>query len=189
MAAAVGARKPRQASTANVHRRRERHAGSRAGQSRRHNATQMNRFNIEPIRIPAPVSPVTGIPLAAAADADAAMPMSGGGGFGVAAQGLRGPAETKAEAKALARQRDFERLSAALANSEIQYEDLTVLAHIGQGSAGVVQKVRLCGRPTCPGGGQEGRWEAGAVRDRWRHAQRMAGHSRYRPEPVEAIAT
>jgi hypothetical protein len=105
----------------------------------------MNRFKIKPICIPTPVSPTTGIPLATAADADAAMPAAGGG-FGAVAHKGSGSAEAKteakAEAKALARQRDFERLSAALANSEIRHEDLVVLAHVGQGSAGVVHKVR-----------------------------------------------
>jgi hypothetical protein len=121
----------------------------------------MKRFNIEPIRIPAPVSPMTGIPLASDADADAAMPTAGGGGFGVAALGLTGPAEAKAAAKALARQRDFERLSAALANSEIRHEDLTVLGHIGQGSAGVVQKVRPAPCPAGRGGLTWGRLKGG----------------------------
>jgi len=94
----------------------------------------MNRFIIEPISIPKPASPTTGIPLASAehAGSSGAAPLRGG--FGV----------TSAEAKALARQRDFEVLSEALANSEIRHEDLQVLAHIGHGSAGVVQKASPC---------------------------------------------
>ena len=96
----------------------------------------MNRFNIEPISIPTPVSPTTGIPLLAASDAST-LPLSG-----VGAALETEAVSSSTEAKALARQRDFERLSAALANSEIRHEDLQVLANIGHGSAGVVQKVR-----------------------------------------------
>mmetsp|Transcript_26217 Transcript_26217/g.79629 ORF Transcript_26217/g.79629 Transcript_26217/m.79629 type:complete len:431 (-) Transcript_26217:298-1590(-) len=95
----------------------------------------MNRFNIEPISIPTPVSPTTGIPLLAASDAST-LPLSG-----VGAALETEAVSSSTEAKALARQRDFERLSAALANSEIRHEDLQVLANIGHGSAGVVQKV------------------------------------------------
>ena len=40
-----------------------------------------------------------------------------------------------------ARQREFEQLSAALAHSEVQPEDLRVLHNLGHGSSGIVQKV------------------------------------------------
>jgi len=100
----------------------------------------------EPISIPVPASPSIGIPLPSAnmdtaeedagpsdcsvADSCEALP---GGSFGAAA--------ATAASKAAARQRDFERLSAALAHSEIRPEELRTLENIGHGSSGSVSKV------------------------------------------------
>jgi len=47
----------------------------------------------------------------------------------------------KAQNKAAARRRDFDRLSLALAHSEVVPEDLRVLRNIGHGSSALVQKV------------------------------------------------
>ena len=116
----------------------------------------MNRFNIEPISIPKPASPTTGIPLASADQAGSSGTAPLIGGFG----------GSSAEAKALARQRDFEVLSEALANSEIRHEDLQVLAHIGHGSAGVVQKAsaHTAGPPIShPGPSRAASWQCASL--------------------------
>ena len=95
----------------------------------------------EPINIPVPTAPTIGIPLPSAnSDGSHGAPS---GSFGVTVQtpGVPGQEGAASGAKAVARQRDFERLSEALAHSEIQPEDLRILETIGHGSSGVVEKV------------------------------------------------
>jgi len=90
----------------------------------------------EPISIPQPAAPTIGIPLMPSAANHADVPP---GAFPPA-----GSAGSSAdERRAAVRQRDFERLSNALSqsNSEIQPEALRTLEVIGHGSSGVVQKV------------------------------------------------
>eukprot|EP00316_Scyphosphaera_apsteinii_P016401 CAMPEP_0119319764 /NCGR_PEP_ID=MMETSP1333-20130426/50320_1 /TAXON_ID=418940 /ORGANISM="Scyphosphaera apsteinii, Strain RCC1455" /LENGTH=396 /DNA_ID=CAMNT_0007326257 /DNA_START=111 /DNA_END=1301 /DNA_ORIENTATION=+ len=51
------------------------------------------------------------------------------------------PTSRDKPSKAAQRQRDFERLSDALAHSDIRQEDLQMIENLGHGSSGVVQKV------------------------------------------------
>lgn len=92
------------------------------------------------ISIPTPVSPTNQIPLAAASDCGSSSApgaqLAGGWGVPPAAS------SSSAQAKATARQREFEKLSESLANSEIRHEDLQALENVGSGSSGMVQKVR-----------------------------------------------
>lgn len=121
-------------------------------------------FKPEPISIPAARPPKIGIPLPSAeagpgassdlshlptatemlsSPATSSTATAASSAWGAAAPGDPAGAEQlrKAELKAEARRRDFERLSANLANSEIVPEELCVMHNLGHGSSGLVQKV------------------------------------------------
>ena len=93
-------------------------------------------FKPEPIAIPK--GPAIEIPLGTAASDDIARAHEAGGGpSGLAPENVA-PGGEGAQQQ---RSHEFEQLSAALNNSEIQPDTLSVLKIVGHGSSGVVQKV------------------------------------------------